>query len=142
MIRIGGCVVIGALLLLAEGQTSGQGEGGGKGTKNSQVSFKNDISPIIKKNCLPCHAADSFNPSELSLDSYDDLMSGGKHGSPVVPGKSKESIIIKKLGSAPPFGDRMPLDPKKKKGEPSTKHLSDDEIKLIATWIDQGAKKN
>lgn len=108
----------------------------------ADVSFKKDVFSIIKKNCLPCHAADSFNPSELSLDSYDDLMTGGKHGSPVSPGKSKESIIIKKLGLDPPFGDPMPLDPKRKKGEPPRKRLTDEEIKTIAQWIDEGAKNN
>jgi hypothetical protein len=106
------------------------------------VSFSKLVFPIIKKNCLPCHAEDNFNPSELSLDSYDHLMAGGKHGVPVVPGKSKESILIQKLGPAPPFGDPMPLDPKKKKGENSKKSLTADEIKTIADWVDQGAKKN
>ncbi len=113
------------------------------GTKSGgEVSFKKDVFPIIKKNCLPCHAGDSFNPSELSLDSYDDLMAGGKHGSPVTAGKSKESIIIQKLGLNPPFGDPMPLDPKRKKGEPPKKRLTDEEIKTIAQWIDEGAKNN
>lgn len=111
--------------------------------KNSEpVSFAKLVFPIIKKNCLPCHAEENFNPSELSLDTYDQLMAGGKHGVPVVPGKSKESILIQKLGPTPPFGDPMPLDPKKKKGETSRKSLTADEIKTIADWIDQGAKKN
>ena len=44
------------------------------------VSFARDVFPIISKNCMPCHAEDQFNPSELSLDSYELLMKGGKHG--------------------------------------------------------------
>jgi hypothetical protein len=36
----------------------------------------------------------------------------------------------------------MPLDPKKKKGEESTKRLSEEEIRLISDWIDQGARNN
>ena len=119
-------------------------EGAKKGfpKEGKPVSFGTNIFPIIKKNCLPCHAEDNFNPSELSLDSYDQLMAGGKHGVPIVPGKSKESILIQKLGPKPPFGDPMPLDPKKKKGEPSKKSLTAEEIKALADWIDQGAKKN
>jgi hypothetical protein len=36
----------------------------------------------------------------------------------------------------------MPLDMKKKKGEPSKKRLTDEEIRLITAWIDQGAQDN
>ncbi|MBI4536055.1 MAG: hypothetical protein HY708_07235 [Ignavibacteriae bacterium] len=122
----------------------GQGNQTNKSTKKTTgaASFKNDVFPIIKKNCLPCHAEDNFNPSELSLDNYELLMTGGKNGVPVVPGKSAESIMIQKLGPNPPFGDPMPLDPKKKKDEPSKKKLSSEDIKTIATWIDEGGKKN
>ncbi len=110
-----------------------QGEG------SSPVSFKNDITPILKKHCLPCHAEDNYNPSELSLDSYSDLMAGGKHGTPVVPGKPDESIIVQKVGSNPPFGDQMPL---KKKSAPRPDRLTDQEIGAIKAWISQGAKDN
>jgi hypothetical protein len=105
-----------------------------------EVSFKNEIMPIVKRACLPCHAEDSFNPSELSLDSRDLLMNGGKHGSPVVPGNPEKSILYQKISPNPMFGDRMPLDPKKKRGTPSMKSLSEDEIKVIRAWIEQGAK--
>lgn len=108
----------------------------------SPVSFKNDVMPILKKQCLPCHAEENFNPSELSLDSYDLLKTGGKHGETIVPGKSQESLLIKKLGDDPPFGAKMPLNSKKKIQEGKAKFLTEDEIKTIATWIDQGAKKN
>ncbi len=106
------------------------------------VSFKNDVFPIVKHHCLPCHAEESFNPSELSLDNYTDLMAGGKHGKPVVAGKSKGSILIEKLGEKPPFGDRMPLNSKKKIAEGKATWLSAEDIKVIESWIDQGAKNN
>jgi hypothetical protein len=115
--------------------------GGGKGGEEP-MSFKDDVAPVIRKHCLPCHAEDNFNPSELSLDSYKSVMEGGKHGSSVVPGKGAESILVQKLGGTPPFGDPMPLDPKRKKGAPQTKKLSDVEIKIILDWIDQGARDN
>jgi cytochrome c553 len=106
------------------------------------ISFQTDVFPVIKKKCLPCHAEDNYNPSELSLDSHALLMEGGKHGVAAVPGKAAESLLVQKLGEKPPFGDRMPLDPKKKKGELSTKKLSDEEIRLISDWVAQGAKNN
>ena len=112
------------------------------GHHEARVSFKDSIFPIIKKHCLPCHAEDQFNPSELSLDTYGLLMTGGKNGAAVEPGNPDESMLMQKLREKPPFGDRMPLDPKKKKGQPSTKKLSDEETELLRRWIADGAKDN
>jgi hypothetical protein len=116
--------------------------GAGDDKKEAAVSFKTGVFPIIKAKCLPCHAEDNFNPSELSLDSYDALAAGGKNGVPFKAGKSRESLLIQKLGEKPPFGDRMPLNSKKKIAEGKAVWLSADELKTIATWIDQGAKNN
>ncbi len=113
---------------------------GGDGKK--EISFEGDVFPVIKRVCLPCHAEDQFNPSELSMDTYALLMAGGKHGVPVVAGKPKESLLLKKLTGNPPFGDPMPLDPKRKKGEPQRKRLSDQEIQILQQWIAEGAKNN
>jgi hypothetical protein len=110
--------------------------------KERAVSFKEDVFPIILEQCLPCHAEDNFNPSELSMDSYELLKTGGKHGQPFVTGEAEESLIIKKLAEEPPFGDRMPLNPKKKIKRGKAIWLSDEEVRSIAKWIDQGAKDN
>ena len=109
---------------------------------NETVSFKKGVFPIIKKNCLPCHDEDNMNPSELSMDDYEKMEEGGKHGSPWVAGKSTESLIIKKLSEEPPFGDRMPLNSKKKISEGRARWLTDEEIRRIAAWIDEGARNN
>jgi len=110
--------------------------------EGKEVTFKNDILPVIKSHCLPCHAEDNFNPSDLSLDSYEDLMQGGKNGAPIVPGKAAESMLLKKLGEKPPFGDRMPLNKKEVIKEGKAKYLSEADMKKIAEWINQGAKNN
>lgn len=127
-------VVLGVAVLAC-----GQERQSKEGEKDSPVSFKSDVAPILKKHCLPCHAEENFNPSELSLDSYSDLMDGGKHGTPVVPGKASESIIVQKVGPNPPFGDQMPL---KKKNAANPDRLNDEEIQAIKDWINQGAKDN
>ncbi|HUI63431.1 MAG TPA: c-type cytochrome domain-containing protein [Bacteroidota bacterium] len=108
----------------------------------TSISFKGDVFPLIQKYCLPCHSEDESNPSELSLDTYDQLKQGGKHGSPIVPGKSAESLIIQKASLEPPFGKRMPLNTQRKISEGKAKYLSDDELKTISDWIDQGAANN
>lgn len=115
----------------------------GKEEKKADViSFKKSVFPIINAKCLPCHAEDNFNPSELNLDSYDAMMKGGKHGELVKPGKSKESLLVDKIGDKPKFGDRMPLNSKRKIAEGKAVWLTEAEVKTIATWIDQGAKNN
>ena len=105
-----------------------------KADEKKIISFSKDVMPLIKKRCLPCHASDSENPSNLFMESHGDLMKGGKHGKPVVAGKGTESILVKKLRPSPPFGEQMPLMRKTK--------LTDEEIALFEKWIDQGAKKN
>lgn len=128
-----------AAFVLATGVVQAQGK---DDKKNDVVSFKADVFPIIDAKCLPCHAEDNFNPSELSMDSYSLIAKGGKNGVPFKPGKSKESLLVKKLDENPPFGDRMPLNSKKKIRDGKAVWLTPDEIKTIATWIDQGAKNN
>lgn len=106
------------------------------------VSFKADVFPLIEKYCLPCHAEENFNPSELSMDNYDLLIEGGQSGSPIVKGKPGESLLILKLGPEPPEGDRMPLNSKKKIKEGKAVWMDEAEVKILSAWIDQGAKKN
>jgi hypothetical protein len=106
------------------------------------VSFSRDVMPILKNNCMPCHAEEQFNPSELSLDSYELLIAGGKHGESVEPGDASKSILVQKLHADPPFGDRMPFDPRKKRKRQPMTPLKDEEISIISEWVNQGAKDN
>ncbi len=107
-----------------------------------QRSYKTDVAPIVKKYCLPCHAEDNYNPSELSLDSYQSMIDGGKHGSPIVPGNPDKSLLIQKVTGNAPFGDPMPLARKLNNGEMQQKHLTAEELAVLKEWILQGAKDN
>jgi hypothetical protein len=131
-----GCLVVAGFVLM------GAAEGLSQGKRSEPVSFTKDIAPLISRRCLPCHAEDNFNPSELSLDSYEKLMEGGKHGAPIIPGNARASIIMQKTSATPPFGDRMPLNPKRKIDDGSAKWLTDAELRIVAVWINQGAKNN
>jgi hypothetical protein len=106
------------------------------------LSFRKDVFPIIEKKCLPCHSSDNLNPSELSLDDYEGMEAGGKNGPAWLAGKPDESNLVRKLSEKPPFGERMPLNSKKKIAEGRARWLTDDEIKTIAQWIEEGAKNN
>lgn len=93
-------------------------------------TFEKDVQPIIGKYCLPCHLDDTENPSGLALDTFGSMREGGENGDPVVPGNPDESILYLKLQDPPPFGKLMPRN---------RKSLSDQELKLIETWIRTGA---
>jgi len=105
-----------------------------KKAKTAVVSFKKDITPIIKKYCMSCHAEDQMNPSGLDMDEYGDILKGGKHGPTIIAGSPDSSLIVKKISLTPPFGDPMPM--KRKTAFPA------DTLKIIRQWIEQGAKNN
>ncbi len=100
-----------------------------------EVSYSKEVAPILEKFCNTCHNEDEDHPSLLYMDSYDQLMKGGKHGIAVQPGNGKESLVIQKMSTDPPFGKVMPPPDKTRRPTP-------EQIDLIRLWIDQGAKKN
>jgi hypothetical protein len=114
----------------------------GEDAKPGVVSYKSDVAPLLAKRCLPCHAEENANKSEFFIDSYALLMKGGKHGEAVVPGKPEKSDLIMKLSDKPPYGDRMPLPPRRKVNASPPKYLSDEEVGLLKRWISEGAKDN
>jgi len=123
-----------AVMVFASAQTQTSKKSTKSKTKTAKISFKNNVFPILKMNCIPCHTEDEMNPSELFMEDYESIMKGGKHGPPIVPGKADSSLIVKKLILPPPFGDPMPL----KRKTP----LSADTVEIIRKWINEGAKKN
>ena len=100
----------------------------------SPVSYKKDVFPVLKKYCLPCHTEEEMNPSQLYLDTYENMAAGGKHGKPFIPGKADSSLVVLKLSGKAAFGDQMPL--KRKTPFP------EDTLTILKKWIEQGAKKN
>jgi uncharacterized protein DUF1553/uncharacterized protein DUF1549/cytochrome c len=92
------------------------------------VDFVRDLEPIFRANCVKCHGFEKPQ-AQLRLDSETAVLRGGVSGKVIVPGKSGESLLIKRLLG---FGDipRMPLN-----GDP----LPTEKINLIRAWIDQGA---
>jgi WD40 repeat protein len=64
------------------------------------------------------------------MGSFEALLKGGKHGRPIVAGKSAESLLVKLAGKT----QRPHMPPKNE--DP----LTPEELALIKLWIDQGAK--
>lgn len=101
--------------------------------KNAQgiELFETKIRPVLVQQCYACHSKDAEKNKklrgELYLDSSAGLRAGGASGAVVIPGKSKDSLLIHALRHQ---GDtKMP--PKGK--------LADDVVAAFARWIDMGA---
>jgi hypothetical protein len=117
--------------------------GAGKGAGENSPTFKADVMPILQKYCLPCHAEESFNPSALALDDHALLLKGGEHGAAVVPGKPDESLLLRKVMDDPPFGDRMPMRPKRRKNpDQRPTRLTEEEVRVLREWVAAGAKND
>ena len=73
---------------------------------NESVQFIRDLAPVVVSQCIQCHAG--MQPAgRLNLTTFSGLLRGGDSGPAIMPGKPKDSLLIKKLrGTA---GDRMPL---------------------------------
>lgn len=107
---------------------------------STEISYARDVQTIFEGDeyhCVHCHTPTGPTPlglevGGLDLSRYDTLMAGGRGGAVVVPGAPCESLIVEKVGEAPPFGARMPLD-----GPP---FLDDEDVQVIADWIAEGAR--
>lgn len=97
--------------------------------RKEPVVYENDVEPIFIKKCLFCHSG-TVKEGKLDLGTYDALMKGGKSGTPIVPGKTDESRLLKLAGKT-----KKPFMPPK--GE---EPLVPEELALIKLWIEQGAK--
>src|SRR3982751_4641384 len=93
------------------------------------VDFVRDIQPILQASCYECHGSQKTK-AHLRLDSPTGILKGGETGSIVVPGKSEQSLIVRRILGLD-GDDRMPKD-----GDP----LPPAHLALIRSWIDQGAK--
>ena len=110
---------------------------------SQDVSFKDDVLPILNYNCAVCHDGKGEGPqaSGFVLLTYDDLLKDTKLGPAVVPGDSSASPLylmidhrIDPMMQMPPHHN-TPTDTNL---GPLSRHTID----TIATWIEQGAKNN
>lgn len=101
-----------------------------------EVSFSNDIRPIIDQNCIKCHApgGQGYQASGLSMQTYDSLMKGTKFGPVIKPGDALSSTLAILIAGRADPSINMPHG--------DNKPLSKEQIKLFEQWINQGAKNN
>lgn len=102
-----------------------------------QISFKNDVQPIIHDYCVNCHSpgGKGYVKSGLDLTSYEGLMRGTKYGPVVIPGNSETSTFTKLL-TGTNKGLKMPA------GLNASGTLDRQYILTLRKWVRQGAKNN
>src|SRR6266852_5804130 len=89
----------------------------------AKIDFANDVLPILRQNCVPCHGP-AQQSSGMRLDRKSAVIS--RRG--VVPGSSDNSFLYHRI-SGNAYGMQMP----------PTGPLRSEQINIIKTWIDQGA---
>jgi hypothetical protein len=100
------------------------------------VSFRYNVQPVLRSNCLECHSppnGEGYLKTGLSMVTYEDLMHGTIYGSVIVPGNSRHSILNMLVEGRAGPSMRMPH---------GRKPLSTAEIEVLRIWVDQGAINN
>src|SRR4030095_1457560 len=72
------------------------------------VDYMSDVKPLLSKYCYECHGTEK-QQSGLRLDLRQNALRGGDYGRVIIPGKSAESRLIRKLVDGD-GGDQMPID--------------------------------
>jgi hypothetical protein len=72
------------------------------------VIFDKDIEPLFKASCVGCHHGEKPK-GKLSLDSLDVVLKGGRDGKMIIPGDSKDSLLV---AAAARIDDHIAMPPK------------------------------
>jgi len=97
------------------------------GAPAGEVSFANDVLPIIESRCVNCHGGDRIE-AELLMRTYDEIMAGSENGAVVIPGDVEGSLLVELIANK-----KMP-----KRGP----KLTPPQVQLISDWVAAGAPNN
>ena len=92
-----------------------------------EVTFSRHIAPIFQRSCQKCHRPDSLAP--MSLITYEEVR-------PWARSIKQRTGLRNRMGVMPPWYIEKDLGIQDFKDDWS---LSDEQIQLIATWVDNGA---
>jgi mono/diheme cytochrome c family protein len=95
----------------------------------SEVTFSKDVARILQRSCQECHHPDGGAP--MALISYEDVR-------PWAKSIKARTALRSQRGAMPPFFVEKNIGIQKFKHDPS---LSEDEIAMVARWVDAGAPR-
>ena len=106
------------------------------------TSYAHQVVPLFEEyHCVRCHEPNGATPIGYSVggfdvSTYDTVRAGGVQSGAnvIIPGMPCSSVLLQKLGPAPPFGARMPLD-----GPPD---MGEEDLQIVSDWIAEGAHAN
>ena len=104
------------------------------GSPAPEVDFNLEVRPILSDNCFACHGPDQKKRQfELRLDTPEGPFQERDFGGPViVSGDSASSMLYRRVTSENAAWKMPPVS--------SGKELTDRQVDLIKSWIDQGAE--
>ena len=105
---------------------------GGKPDPAGVEFFEKNIRPVLAQKCYGCHSAESGKQKGgLSLDTREGIRTGGESGHAVVPGDTKESLLLDAIR----YEDKETQMPPQKEGG----KLPEAVIANFEQWIRMGA---
>ena len=128
-------VIIGGLILAAAAVLPLRDVRAAGGGQQKQISYAQDLVPIFRGYCVPCHqpGGEGYKASGVDLRTYEGLMKGTKYGPVVIPYEPDNSSLLALIEGLTSPQIRMPFGQHEL---PSCLQLR------INSWIFQGAKNN
>ena len=107
------------------------------GCVTQQVSYQDDVVPILEDRCVKCHVSPDgagYKATGLEMNSYDSLMLGTDYGPVIIAGDSRRSIFNMLVEGRAGQLQRMPHN--------EDECLSSKQIETLKNWVNQGADNN
>ena len=108
------------------------GAGAAQASESDSPTYEKDIKPLFAKRCTACHRASKRSMVDISgglaLDSLEGVLAGSARDKVIVPRKSGDSELMRRL-TDPDEDRRMPLQ---------DQPLAPSQLELVARWIDAG----
>ncbi len=103
------------------------------GSLCAEVSYNQEIRPILSKNCIGCHGPDEAKrEGDFRIDNFEGATHNNDGVIGIVPGKAAESEVYKRITHSEASEVMPPAD--------HGHALKPEEIALIKQWINEGAK--
>ena len=109
-----------------------------------QVSFSQNVKPILNAKCLSCHngKGEGSARSGFSVVNYENVIAGTKFGKVVVPGSALSSSLYLMVAQKTSPEIQMPPHHTESVAKHKLEPLTEAELDVVKRWIDQGAKNN